>query len=437
VATAAAVDKVVTEQMSVEGTQVAWDATAAKLRLDAKIVDAKLRYDRSIESVNLSRLTLAVAEKRLAELRARHAELEQAAKNQVSRASVARRRMTDRMVDAYVRGDRFDAALLARLESPTELSRASQFLTSVASRDRDSVVKYREAIKGIDENTLKLADQIARQIDVVSDAREDVRVAEALQATVKTEWDAYAAGSGVFVQGFVFPVAAPVDFIDSWGYPRMAGTGYAHWHQGTDIMGPYGAPLIAAENGTIAKLGDASLGGKKLWVKGDGGTSYYYAHLSAFVPGMANGDRVCAGQVVGYLGDSGNAQGTPPHLHFEIHPDGGAATNPYPILQTSHSAQKELLELGPYVSPTATCTNTSAGTSAADPGATGPSGLFGTSGVSGLSGVSGQPSQLGPIGASGPLGLGGLSGAQAPSVPPAPTTPAASSTTTPTSWVRR
>jgi len=111
------------------------------------------------------------------------------------------------------------------------------------------------------------------------------------------------------------------------------GTEYQHWHEGTDIMAPSGTPLLAAERGIITKMGSDVLGGTKIWVKGESGTYYYYAHLSAFAPGMVNGLVVDAGTIIGYVGDTGNARGGAPHLHFEIHPDGGAAVNPYPLLK--------------------------------------------------------------------------------------------------------
>ena len=80
-------------------------------------------------------------------------------------------------------------------------------------------------------------------------------------------------------------------------------------------------------------MGTDVLGGTKLWLKGESGTYYYYAHLKAFAEGLANGDVVEAGDLVGVVGDTGNAKGGAPHLHFEIHPDGGPAVNPYPLLK--------------------------------------------------------------------------------------------------------
>jgi murein DD-endopeptidase MepM/ murein hydrolase activator NlpD len=89
---------------------------------------------------------------------------------------------------------------------------------------------------------------------------------------------------------------------------------------------------VACERGIITRLGSDVLGGTTFWIKGESGTYYYYAHLSRYADGLTKGQRVDRGQIVGYVGDTGNAKGTP-HLHFEIHPDGGPAVNPYALLK--------------------------------------------------------------------------------------------------------
>lgn len=348
-------DAVVSESVEVNGIQPAWDATAARSLLTAKIRDAQLRFDKAESNLLMVSLALVAAEKDLADLRAKEKSLTTAAKRNVVKATRARQTMTDRVIKAYMRGSTVQVSIAASSNDFAEFARGSSMLNAVAERDRRAISDYRTSIKDLDADLIELSADVARKIDAVARFRSDLAALQSLRDDVKAELDAYSSGSSVFVSGFVFPVAAPVDFIDSWGFPRMTGTGYAHWHQGTDIMGDMGAPLVASENGVIERLGEASLGGRKLWVSGDSGTKYYYAHLSAFVPGMANGQRICAGQVVGYLGDSGNAQGTPPHVHFEIHPGGGGAVNPFPILASSYEAQRDLIDLGPYVSPDATC----------------------------------------------------------------------------------
>jgi murein DD-endopeptidase MepM/ murein hydrolase activator NlpD len=130
-------------------------------------------------------------------------------------------------------------------------------------------------------------------------------------------------------QGYAFPVLGDgVSFSDDYGAPR-AGTG---WHQGTDLFGPMGTPIVAVADGVLSKVGVNTLGGNRLWLTDDAGHEYYYAHLSAYAPGVADGVRVRAGQVIAFLGNTGQAITTPPHLHFEIHPGGGDSVNPYPYL---------------------------------------------------------------------------------------------------------
>ncbi len=151
----------------------------------------------------------------------------------------------------------------------------------------------------------------------------------------KIELEAFKAGSDIYIDGVVFPIAGPysVPLINSFGFPRMPGTPDAHSHQGIDIFAPRGTPLVAAERGVIGRIGNGRLGGLKFWLRGASGADWYYAHLNSFAPGLHNGQVVEAGELLGYVGNTGNAVGTPPHLHLEIHPDGGAAVNPYPLLK--------------------------------------------------------------------------------------------------------
>jgi len=126
----------------------------------------------------------------------------------------------------------------------------------------------------------------------------------------------------------VFPMQGRCGFVDTWGQARSEGRS----HEGTDVMGARGLALYATNDGVISKVSTGGrLGGNAIYVKLANGTYFYYAHLDSFAPGMTAGVPVKAGQVIGYVGSTGDA-GTP-HLHFEVHPFGGAAVNPYPILK--------------------------------------------------------------------------------------------------------
>lgn len=112
-------------------------------------------------------------------------------------------------------------------------------------------------------------------------------------------------------------------FINDWGFPRPNG----RYHQGNDLFAPRGAPIQAPVSGRVERA-DNQIGGNAVELHGDDGNRYYFAHLDSY--GAAG--RVKAGSTIGYVGSSGNAATTPPHLHFEVHPGGGSAVNPYPTI---------------------------------------------------------------------------------------------------------
>jgi hypothetical protein len=125
----------------------------------------------------------------------------------------------------------------------------------------------------------------------------------------------------------VFPMQGRCGFTDTWGQSRSEGRS----HEGTDVIGARGLALYATNDGVISKVSTGGrLGGNAIYVKIPNGTYFYYAHLDSFAPGMAAGVPVKAGQIIGYVGSTGT---TTPHLHFEVHPFGGAAVNPYAILK--------------------------------------------------------------------------------------------------------
>jgi murein DD-endopeptidase MepM/ murein hydrolase activator NlpD len=124
--------------------------------------------------------------------------------------------------------------------------------------------------------------------------------------------------------GWVCPTgSAPAPFADTWGAPRSGG----RRHQGVDMIGQRGIPVLAVVDG-IAEPRTNVLGGTTIWFSGVDGHKYYYAHLD----GYAQLGSVKAGTTIGYLGQTGNAQFSIAHLHFEVHPFGGPAVNPYPTV---------------------------------------------------------------------------------------------------------
>jgi murein DD-endopeptidase MepM/ murein hydrolase activator NlpD len=277
---------------------------------------------------------------RLAVLDADIAARQEAERAALARLADARARIVDRAAVAYVHGS------LSRVETMIDARDANDFLRrvravrSVLDADNQAITDLRAATAAAGaelQRVLGERDELGRTVD---DA-----VAELERRTT----EAAIAGAGlssletggvavVNVGGFVFPIAGVASFTDTFGAPRMPGTTFAHSHQGTDVFAAAGTPLVAVERGVISRMGTDTLGGIKLWLQGASGTRYYYAHLSAYAEGLHQGQVVEAGALVGYVGNTGNARTTPPHLHFEVHPGGGPAANPYPLLRAVHDA---------------------------------------------------------------------------------------------------
>ena len=139
----------------------------------------------------------------------------------------------------------------------------------------------------------------------------------------------------------VFPVVGKATFSDDFGDPRGQGT-----HQGNDLIAARHTPVVAAEAGTVQRWTRSASAGCMLYLHGRSGTTYLYIHLNndlgagndnrgrcvagvAYAPGLRNGQKVAAGALLGFVGDSGDANGAHPHLHFELHPHDGRAVSPY------------------------------------------------------------------------------------------------------------
>lgn len=120
----------------------------------------------------------------------------------------------------------------------------------------------------------------------------------------------------------------PARLVDTYGAPRSSG----RRHEGIDIFAPRHTPVLSTTRGVIVRRGDNRLGGRVVMVLGPGGQLHYYAHLEVFSE-LPLGAWVEPGLVLGYVGISGNAQVTPPHLHYGIYQPGGGAIDPYPLLR--------------------------------------------------------------------------------------------------------
>lgn len=118
---------------------------------------------------------------------------------------------------------------------------------------------------------------------------------------------------------------------DTWGGARSQG----RTHEGIDIFAPRGTPIQATTQGIVSKVGENNLGGRVVVIIGPGGAAHYYAHLEDYA-NISPNDWVNSGDIIGYVGDSGDAKGTPTHVHYGIYIN-GSAVNPYPLLQKPDS----------------------------------------------------------------------------------------------------
>jgi murein DD-endopeptidase MepM/ murein hydrolase activator NlpD len=238
--------------------------------------------------------------------------------------------LVQRAVDAYVRGGEQPDAWAG---SDDQSAQRTALLSAVADRDQAAVDRYKAAQAQVTRDQAETAKNLTDTRAELDLARVDEAQAQSDLNSAQLELAVTSAGGSVVIHGFVFPVASPHSFSEDFGDPRLPGTPQAHTHQGCDVVAAEGTELYAVERGIITQLSSGGLGGNGLWIKGESGTSYYYAHLSAYVLGLQSGQLVEAGQLVGYVGHTGDAYG--PHLHFEVHPNGGPAIDPYPILLAS------------------------------------------------------------------------------------------------------
>jgi len=314
---------------------------------ETKWADALTAKVEAIAEVRVLRL-------RAKELDARQRELEEQTRLTIDELTETTERLQERAVRGFVHGSSGNAAgagvstAIFRGHDVLIAQRKSRLIGAVVDVDQVSLAELAELRSTLGTSAYEL---VRRSGVVDSSIRRAESTAVELDATVeqaRIELEAFKAGSEIYVDGVVFPIGGPysVPLINSFGYPRMPGTPDAHSHEGIDIFAPRGTPLVAAERGVIGRVGVGRLGGLKLWLRGESGADWYYAHLDGFAPGLHNGQVVEAGELLGYVGNTGNAVGTPPHLHLEIHPNGGAAVNPYPLLKVVSDLDRNALEEG-------------------------------------------------------------------------------------------
>ena len=299
---------------------------AALDRLQGELDAATARVEALRFQENGRRLTIARIDQEINELRNQRLRLQE-------RAVAAARRI-------YMASDSDTLDVLLNSESVAEIASKSQSLAQISEFDEQSLeelvradtnltdlqsdlIEKTDGLTAIRASLDEESDQLQAQFEALTD--EYVELKRKLEAAARKA--AARAGAQVVysASGMACPIAAPNSFIDSWGYPRSGG----RTHEGTDMMAAMGAPVVAITDGRITFEGTGVTAGKWLILSGDDGNSYYYMHNQS---NMVASGRVKAGQQIATVGDTGNAIGGPPHVHFEYHPGGGGPVNPYPLL---------------------------------------------------------------------------------------------------------
>jgi peptidoglycan LD-endopeptidase LytH len=240
----------------------------------------------------------------------------------LARAEVVRRLVdadtasTEALVAARTRAAAAEDALAARTEELGASSREVEGLLEDLRADLDGAQAIEQSLNAQERAELARIERERQEA-----ARRAAEAARARAAEAEAEAQ-QAAASGAMV----CPIDRPRSFIDSWGHPRSGG----RRHRGTDMMAPHGVAVRAITDGVWEHRRTGRSAG--IWgvLRGANGDAYWYMHLSAHT--APSGARVTAGQQVGRNGATGNA--STPHLHFEHHPGGGGAINPYPLLRS-------------------------------------------------------------------------------------------------------
>lgn len=228
----------------------------------------------------------------------------------------------------------YDAATtrdLSQLDQLAAVSRQMDRLTDELDVKQDEVAKLEaeqaEAVAALSETRERAqklyADAEAKYASAVAKYRAEQKRLAALKAA-RSSGPAAGIPAATRDSSCPFPGSS---FINSWGYPRSGG----RTHKGVDMIGSYNAPLYAMTSGSV-RLNRHHLGGIQVYVNGDDGVSYYYAHLSKYAPGLTSGQRVTRGQHIGYNGTSGNASVAHLHLGMIV---AGTYVNPYPTVRAA------------------------------------------------------------------------------------------------------
>lgn len=306
---------------------------------EGKLSDLQARLDEIQGELDSTTAKLEAAHAAEETLKNRMSQLEKERSDLQEKTSRLREKVVERAAALYKSGGTSILDALLDAEDFDELTDSAEMLSRVSADDQSVFIDMARAQDRLALVEEQLADQrkrVAAATDELSDLGSELQAKfnsvaaeyEALKeelAQIEPAAATSAPAPQIKASGdMVCPVGGPTSFVDSWGAPRSGG----RTHQGVDMMAAYGTPQVAIVSGTITYAGYSGIGGNVQYLSGDDGNLYIYIHQRE---NTVTSGHVSAGQVISYVGDTGNAAGTP-HLHFEFHPGGGGAVNPYPLV---------------------------------------------------------------------------------------------------------
>jgi len=310
---------------------VANAATVSELKQQLETLKTRSKkagdaYSKAYWELDETEVALAKTEKEITQT---EEELAVAQERLGARVDGIYRRQNIDIINVLLEADSFEA-FVTRADYLARIGEADAEVIAEVKELREDLLAKKRNLVAQQATKEKRAKQLRAKRDQL---QKDLKLAEADFNRVKTQLDNARSPGGSSggmsrpgPNGMVFPVRGSYYYSNTWGASRSGGR---RRHQGTDIMAPHGTPVVAVTNGTVTSK-EGGLGGKTIWLRGTGGWTFYYAHLNGWA---VRSGQVRAGQVIGYVGSTGNATANAPHLHFQMHPGGGAPVNPYPYLR--------------------------------------------------------------------------------------------------------
>lgn len=293
---------------------------------EREVEDLDQRLDTAVERYEDTWARIEETTVELEELRLRAGDLEAAAQD-------AAHLLSERAREVFKQGSTATFETLLSSGGPQEAVERAAMISTLQLREGTRLEDAVASRVALDQTLVLLADREQRldelQADLDLQSREltaALSQAEVRASSLRTMLDRQVTIDRGVQQGvYACIFDSAVRFRDTWGAPRSGG----RRHKGTDVFAPYRHPVYAFTYGTVTRVSYSGLGGLGLYLRGDDGNRYYYAHLDSVEADGQAGRRVAPGQLIARNGSTGNASASAPHVHFEIHPGGGGAINPY------------------------------------------------------------------------------------------------------------